>query len=198
MNKIAVILFLLTFSHRLLAVGPTLPLSKRIPAECSSTLLEDDGCDFYDHCLEKIHKCGLIGYPIGYGLRYCKAFTETLSNYSETAVKWIQATRVCLKKALYEADFLADPSTNQCGRIYEHAFASHVDCYIENGFCDAFFYSNKDENGVDKNKGNVLALISTIGASGFLSSAGVRQVYKIIRICMKRGYKGSKQNLSIL
>ena len=39
-------------------------------------------CEFYTACLEKRLGCGPSGYPLDYGLRYCRAFLRRRSNSS--------------------------------------------------------------------------------------------------------------------
>jgi hypothetical protein len=42
----------------------------------------ENTCTFYTSCLEKEANCGAEGYPIGYGAKYCKDFTNASSKFA--------------------------------------------------------------------------------------------------------------------
>ena len=59
--------------------------------------------------------------------------------FSPEGQDWINGTLLCLKQALVgdvENPFVTDPT---CDDLEKTAFDSHVDCYIDNGFCDLAF-----------------------------------------------------------
>ena len=86
-------------------------------------------CVFYDKCLEEKNECGLQGYPIDYGLKYCNEFNSM--ELSKEGKKWIEQTMLCLQNELVP---YAQTKTS-CGTIKNEAFNSHVTCYVNSGFC---------------------------------------------------------------
>ncbi|KAF7636264.1 Peptidase A2 domain-containing protein, partial [Meloidogyne graminicola] len=46
--------------------------------------------------LEKKINCGELGYPIGYGLKYCNRFFEHSSEFTESGQNFIKCTGKCL------------------------------------------------------------------------------------------------------
>ena len=101
-------------------------------------------CAFYTDCLESTFMCGPDGYPLGYGDKYCERFLDNKHYFTEEGQAWIDGTLVCLKEALVET--VEEPDGIDCEQVKKTAFASHVDCYINNGFCElAFKYSSPFE-----------------------------------------------------
>lgn len=91
-----------------------------------------DTCDFYPNCLETKYRCGPSGYPIGYGLKYCRAFTAAKSRLSDRGDEWVSDTMLCLQRALAP---LATTQTTTCPVLKSRAIATHPDCYIKSGVC---------------------------------------------------------------
>lgn len=67
-----------------------------------------DGCGAYN-CIEDRKKCGADGYPLAYGLKYCKRFFETgrlFSSYIRhpgyTVVRILLI--LCLKQTLFPSN----------------------------------------------------------------------------------------------
>ena len=111
-----------------------------LPALCpdplySSKLPED--CSFYPDCLESTYHCGLNGYPMGYGNKYCNKFLDNYDDYSKDGQAWIDGTLLCLKSAL--VPLVENTSGQTCQTVNTIAFNSHVDCYVDNGFCNLAF-----------------------------------------------------------
>lgn len=90
---------------------------------------QENNCDFYDRCLEAKNQCGNDGYPLGYGLKFCRKFSAM--ELSAEGERWITATMACLQEQLVD---LAETKTD-CGTIQTKAFESHVQCYLDHGFC---------------------------------------------------------------
>ncbi|RPA80454.1 hypothetical protein BJ508DRAFT_195319, partial [Ascobolus immersus RN42] len=88
-------------------------------------------CSFYNTCLESKYKCGSSGYPLGYGKKYCDAFSANRSKFSKAGQKWVDSTMECLQVFL-----VPHTSGSTCKKIKDTAFKSHSDCYIYNGICD--------------------------------------------------------------
>lgn len=59
--------------------------------KCRNTLLGQ--CNWYKTCLEDSVNCGDQGYAIGYGFKYCSAFSD-LSG-SDKLMKWRDETMLC-------------------------------------------------------------------------------------------------------
>ena len=116
-------------------------------AQCANPAVSaaiPDDCSFYSDCLEPTFECGPDGYPMGYGFKYCNRFLEEKDRFSAEGQEWIDGTLVCLKQALVPT--VNSPDGITCDNVKKTAFDSHVDCYIENGFCDlAFDYSHPGE-----------------------------------------------------
>jgi hypothetical protein len=93
-----------------------------------------DTCDFYADCLESAFKCGANGYPLHFGERLCHVFLDNNYKFSASGQAWSSAVRKCLQDALVHTIDLRDSIS--CDDLKALAFNSHVDCYIDNGFCD--------------------------------------------------------------
>lgn len=92
-------------------------------------------CDFYT-CFENRRNCGVEGYMLAYGRKYCNRFGEHYDNFTFAGQKWIKCTRQCLTSALID-NYRADtPAGNGCDEVISHAFLTHVDCYVDCGFCN--------------------------------------------------------------
>jgi len=112
-----------------------------------------NNCSFYDKCLEARNQCGLDGYTLNYGLKFCKKFNAM--DLSSEGEKWITKTMACLQANLIQ---FAETKTD-CNVIEQKAFETHVSCYIESGFCNL----NASDLGVIA-KTNFWAIISYQGA----------------------------------
>jgi hypothetical protein len=63
--------------------------------------LESRAIPIFRHVLS--YSCHLIGYALGYGLPYCEAFTADRSEFTPRGQVWVNATKLCLMQALYNA-----------------------------------------------------------------------------------------------
>lgn len=98
------------------------------PPQCPK-MSQPNNCEFYDKCLEAKNSCGASGYPLGYGLKFCGTFNSMA--LSAEGEKWITATMACLQERLID---YAETKTS-CDKIRTEAFSSHVQCYVDSGFC---------------------------------------------------------------
>jgi hypothetical protein len=89
------------------------------------------GCQFYA-CREAEHACGPSGYYLGYAEKYCVRFLQSLRpRLSPAGQRFLDVARDCLMQ------FVATqlPGDDACDDVKARAFASHVACYHDNGFC---------------------------------------------------------------
>jgi hypothetical protein len=99
--------------------------------ECAQ--LAYDNCAFYASCLESRYNCGPFGYPIGYGARFCQAFSDQRSKFSSEGLEWMLKTMQCLQTTLISEATALDGTT--CSDLEHKAFASHAPCYVHSGLC---------------------------------------------------------------
>ena len=94
-------------------------------------------CSYYPDCVEAEYQCGPSGYPLGYGLKYCNKFVDNFDLYDADGQAWIEGTLICLKEALLP--LVLDNTGQTCSSLSDYAFNSHVDCYVDNGFCGLIY-----------------------------------------------------------
>lgn len=102
----------------------------------NSTICTDpapNSCSFYPHCLEERYSCESDGYPIGYGLHYCNAFTGAKSQMSSEGQAWVTNTMLCLQRAL--VPYAKGQKSTSCDKLKEYAFGTHPECYVNSGVC---------------------------------------------------------------
>jgi len=151
MNKIVLMIPLLLITF----------MSTQTSAEFSPScpkLSQPNNCDFYEKCLEEKNQCGIDGYPLNYGLKFCNVFNSM--ELSSSGEKWITATMACLQEGL--VDF-AEKKTS-CSVIEAEAFGSHVQCYVDSGFCDLPF-SDKTKIATTNFWATVTSLAGTVQAA---------------------------------
>ena len=66
----------------LLVFAVVLYLAVIVKAEDCTALANDGNCDFYTQCVEPRFQCGTNGYPLAYGDRYCRNFTNKQSCFT--------------------------------------------------------------------------------------------------------------------
>ncbi|KAF2796013.1 hypothetical protein K505DRAFT_348244 [Melanomma pulvis-pyrius CBS 109.77] len=93
----------------------------------------ENTCTFYPNCLEKRVKCGASGYPIGYGLKYCKKFTDARPKFTKKGKAWITKTMLCLQRNL--VPYATGAKSLTCPKLKEFAFGTHPGCYVSSGVC---------------------------------------------------------------
>lgn len=126
-------------------------------------------CDFYA-CFENRRNCGLKGYMLGYGRKYCNRFGQHYNNFNDAGRKWIDCARKCLTTALIGSYQTNTPSGYGCDNITSLAFHTHVDCYHDCGFCHVW-------------NTNKLALLSVYELGDFLAQRAITQVLEVAKKC---------------
>ena len=116
--------------------------------------------------------CGIAGYLIGYGRKYCKRFDVTREYFDPPGQKWIDCARQCLIDFLkpYYNTYPNNPFRQDCQKLEDAAFTSHVDCYTKCGFCKIC-------------KNNKMALFKTYNIADFFSALAWRQVKETMEKC---------------
>ena len=57
-------------------------LAATVKTQDCTALANAGNCDFYTQCVEPRFQCGTNGYPIAYGDRYCRQFTNKQSCFT--------------------------------------------------------------------------------------------------------------------
>ncbi len=127
-----------------------------------------DSCDFY-LCIEKQNPCGARGYALHFGYRKCQRYLEAQSNTSQGLKKWFPEVRFCLQEEYQRIATETPPSQSYCRTVRQEAIASHLDCYVETGFCEL---SPKDK----------WRNLQLVGLTGFLPS-NLRTAVAIEKAC---------------
>ena len=91
-------------------------------------------CDFY-LCQEQKSPCGLDGYNLSFGFKYCSDSRFKLLDQMKTKSdkNWVNDVFQCLQKN----SFLKSMSLalRTCDKIQSDAYDSHPNCYLDAGFC---------------------------------------------------------------
>lgn len=106
-------------------------LTKRYGSDCEKFI---GSCDFY-LCQESHNPCGIEGYNLGYGYKYCSASKFTLYSKMTTSLgrNWVTNVFTCLQsKSLDQARF---SGAVRCEEIRAMAMDAHPGCYVAGGFC---------------------------------------------------------------
>lgn len=134
-------------------------------------------CDFY-LCQESKNPCGLEGYNLSFGYKYCSRSKFELINKMKTSVgkAWVPKVFQCLQERSLEDSLQinaqAKSRTESCKAIQKKAYASHPDCYVEAGYCELKL--------IEKS-----SIIETIFPSIFSFKAAA-QGAKIVHLCAKK------------
>ena len=125
-------------------------------------------CDFY-LCQEKLNPCGLDGYNLSFGYKYCSGSKFELLHKMKSPVgkHWVTAVFQCLQSQSLE--YSASSSRNSCESVATHSFDSHADCYVKAGFCDL--------------KGLELSAIFKLIKKEILSAQTISQSFEILKKC---------------
>ncbi len=113
------------------------PESDRAPPEAGDACREHlryDGCGVcgYYRCREVEQPCGGDGYLLGYAGRYCERFAlVTEPQVSPAASAWLMRVRRCLVERLDTQV----PTDVSCETLWTKGTRSHVECYLDTGFC---------------------------------------------------------------
>ncbi len=131
-------------------------------------------CDFY-LCQERNNPCGLEGYNLGYGYKYCSASKFGLIERMSTSASknWVLQVFSCLQKqsGIDSQQLSATPAGSRCESIRSQAMNAHPGCYVQAGFCDLPL-SEK------------VKIVKTIKAELF-SIDTVIQGHEVLKRCMK-------------
>jgi len=127
-------------------------------------------CDFY-LCQESKNPCGLDGYNMSYGYKYCSLSKfKLLGRMSTTSGRnWVGDTFMCLQGRSFN-DFKVGGKYS-CKTIKEKSFDSHPDCYADAGFCSL--------GGYDK-----LQIFDTVKAE-ILSVQTIKQGFDLFKNCIE-------------
>lgn len=111
--------------------------SKKIIAKNSNCESFIGSCDFY-LCQEQSNQCGLDGYNLSYGYKYCSGSRFKLLDQMKTDLgkQWTLDVMSCLQKKNLEASKILSESENKCSQISSTSYDAHPDCYIQSGFCN--------------------------------------------------------------
>ncbi len=95
-------------------------------------------CDFY-LCQEQKNPCGINGYNLDFGFKYCSGSKFALFNQMQTDLgkSWVTNVFQCLQRQSLKATDAKAVRT--CEQIKSDAYDSHPDCYAEAGFCELKF-----------------------------------------------------------
>lgn len=153
------------------ASAPTYP-----SIESCNTPLDYD-CSFYSACLERAIPCGVQGYALGFGEKYCTAFRA--SSLSPTGKKWSRRVMKCLQEELVTeiaaaGGFASTPApADRCQEVFSHAFDSHPGCYTEetNSICSL-------------PPGDLASVMHTIGLKEMLTRRTGGQMLSTVGICI--------------
>ena len=100
-----------------------------------------------------------------------------LENFSPAGQDWVNGTLTCLKAALVP-DVL-DPTGITCKNVETTAFDSHVQCYIDNGFCELAF----DYRHPGQMTSFVYDLMHVYDIKDFASFIAIKQVAAVFAKC---------------
>ena len=92
-------------------------------------------CDFY-LCQETKNPCGLKGYNLGYGFKYCSDSKFKLYQQMTTqgGKNWVTHVFQCLQAKNFSQSQMTPHES--CGEIKVSSYAAHPDCYYQAGFCE--------------------------------------------------------------
>lgn len=98
-------------------------------ADSSECKPDANSCEYY-LCKEINDPCGVKGYWLAYGYKYCRIFLTQTDSFSNTSKIWMYKARYCLQQALQ-----LETKDRECSEDRKVAMDSHVACYIQSGFC---------------------------------------------------------------
>lgn len=94
-----------------------------------------DACGFYG-CAEKFEPCGKSGYNLQFGDKQCKKYLRAEPDTSPEMQEWLPKVRLCLQERMIDIMSETPHGKKYCSTVNQLAFDSHVDCYLETGFCE--------------------------------------------------------------
>lgn len=93
-------------------------------------------CDFY-LCQEQKNPCGLDGYNLSFGYKYCSGSKFKLLDKMTTSLgrRWVTDVFQCLQRHSLQDSFFLANGENTCSQIKKISYDAHPDCYVQAGFC---------------------------------------------------------------
>ncbi len=88
-------------------------------------------CNYYLD-VERDFKCGFKGYPLKFGYRLCEKYLEAQPGMTRAVQRWFPKIRYCLQNYLETER----ASIRDCKDLHRKAINSHINCYVQTGFCD--------------------------------------------------------------
>jgi hypothetical protein len=88
-----------------------------------------DSCASYQ-CLENQKKCGAQSYIKTFGQPQCQKYLNMQPDVSNSLQIWFRNVRYCLQEKLI------DNQKKSCAELEKIGFDSHIECYLQTGFCD--------------------------------------------------------------
>ena len=106
----------------------TEPPTDILPPECYSP--RGDNCNWYRNCLEVRYPCQHTpdGYAIEYAEKFCKLYSDHLTDFTYNGRRWIDGVRKCLQVSM--VPFMRPWVVKTCADIKQEAFNSHPNCYL--------------------------------------------------------------------
>lgn len=157
--------------------------SHALPEYCSNPPLPHSACGFYVECLENFYPCGVNGYAIGYGYKYCNRFSsDNMSECMDDAGdEWVNSTLSCLQQALLPITESNDTSDFSCRSIKVDAFDSHSICYTGGGLP-----SPLEPSVCFLPYSDVRCILGTIDPKDLLSPLGLQEDIETAKICISQ------------
>lgn len=104
-------------------------------ASVQTCLPSSKSCEMY-LCVEQNMNCGYNGYPLRIGYRFCEIFLNFKPTSKQTNI-WLDKVRYCIQEKQ------KDSHLNQCNQLAAISVQDHLDCYVDNGYCQL---SQKDRH----------------------------------------------------
>ena len=86
-------------------------------------------CEFYKDKSQELN-CNNENYLMSFGYKYCRLFFYPPNQVSQNAINVFEHIRPCLINDLQNYKNLT------CENTKSVAFQSHINCYVDNGFCE--------------------------------------------------------------
>lgn len=87
-------------------------------------------CEYYS-CIAAAKHCDNNSYPTQYGRKFCLRYGQGLDKFSREGRRWVVNVRKCLMNEMEKFE-----ESLTCGDLKVKAFRSHVNCYVDHGFCE--------------------------------------------------------------
>lgn len=154
-------------------------------AQAAKLIPSKDNCKVY-LILEDKHACMLkkSNYLVSYGYEYCMHFQREKHKWSENLKNWIENTAYCLQENIINYDKDHQNDEFRCKDLEKAAFASHSQCYQNNGFCKL---SLKDQLQIVRNVVGLDILLKP--------KLSLQQALKVAMDCTKENLSFARCNL---